>query len=312
VLRDLRGLTKETAEFVGRHLVAATALADEDPELAWEHARAARAKGGRIAVVRETAGLVAYRAGEWAEAVAELRAARRMGGGPGHVAILADCERALGNPERALEMSRSPEAAELDPEAAAELRIVAAGARADLGQLEAALLVLDPASVPPGLDDHILARIAYAYADLLDRADRRSEAVEWFARAADLDEDNDTDAADRLHDLMEGAEAAAPVEAAEKLSTSAPTEPSPTEPAPTDPAATEPAPTGPGPNEPAAAAEPAATEPAEEPAPTEPAEEPEPPAVPGWLGIFKEPAPGDSTGQSGQPSGTRTASGQDG
>ena len=67
VLRDLRGLSKDGAEFVAGHLVAAGSLADEEPELAWLHARAARARGGRIAVVRETVGLVAYRAGEWAK-----------------------------------------------------------------------------------------------------------------------------------------------------------------------------------------------------------------------------------------------------
>ena len=124
VRRDLRGLSKEGADWVAAHLVAAGALADDEPEAAWHHARAARARGGRIGVVRETVGLVAYRAGEWAEAIGELRAARRMGGGPGHLAVMADCERALGHPERAIELSRSAEADDLDPDAAAELSIV--------------------------------------------------------------------------------------------------------------------------------------------------------------------------------------------
>ena len=115
--RDLRGLSKEDAAWVAAHLVAAGTLADDDPQTAWWHARAARARGGRIAVVRETVGLVAYRAGEWAEAIGELRAARRMGGGPGHLAVLADCERALGHPEKAIELARSEQAAELDDEA---------------------------------------------------------------------------------------------------------------------------------------------------------------------------------------------------
>ena len=133
--RDLRGLSKEGAAWVAGHLVAAGTLADDDPQTAWWHARAARARGGRIAVVRETVGLVAYRAGEWAEAIGELRAARRMGGGPGHLAVLADCERALGHPEKAIELARSEQAAELDDEARIELATVVAGARADLGQI---------------------------------------------------------------------------------------------------------------------------------------------------------------------------------
>jgi tetratricopeptide (TPR) repeat protein len=198
VLRDLRGLSKDGAEFVAGHLVAAGSLADEEPELAWLHARAARARGGRIAVVRETVGLVAYRAGEWAEAIGELRAARRMGGGPGHLAVMADAERALGHPERAIELSRSAEADDLDEDAAIELVIVVAGARADLGQIDAALAHLERIG---WREDAPNARIAYAYADLLLQAGRRQEALTWFVRAADADTDEETDAGERLAEL---------------------------------------------------------------------------------------------------------------
>ena len=177
-------------------------LAEEDPQLAWRHARAARSKGGRIAVVRETVGLVAYRAGEWAEAIAELRAARRMSGGPGQLPVLADCERALGHPEKAIELSRSAEAAELDPSSAAEMRIVVAGARADLGQLDAALAHLEGALRPETIEP-FSARMFYAYADLLLQADRRAEAVEWFMKAADADPEEETDAGDRLTELAD-------------------------------------------------------------------------------------------------------------
>ncbi len=200
VRRDLRGLSKEGAEFVGAHLFMAGMLAEDDPATAWRHARAARSKGGRIAVVRETVGLVAYRAGEWAEAIAELRAARRMSGGPGQLPVIADCERALGHPERAIELSRSAEAADLDPDSAAELRIVVAGARADLGQLPAALAHLEPA-LQPDIVQPVTARLFYAYADLLLQADRRAEAIEWFMKAAEADVDEDTDAGERLTEL---------------------------------------------------------------------------------------------------------------
>ena len=196
--RDLRGLSKDGAAWVAAHLVAAGTLADEDPEAAWAHARAARARGGRIAVVRETVGLVAYRAGEWAEAIGELRAARRMGGGPGHLAVLADCERALGHPEKAIELARSEQAAALDEEATIELATVVAGARADLGQLDAGLAHLEQFG-PDKLGHH--PRLAYAYADLLDRAGRESDALTWFIRAANADADEDTDAQDRVEAL---------------------------------------------------------------------------------------------------------------
>ena len=44
---------------------------------------------GRIGVVREACGLAAYAAGEWNEALADLRAARRITGQAGHLAVLA-------------------------------------------------------------------------------------------------------------------------------------------------------------------------------------------------------------------------------
>ena len=177
VRRDLRGLSKEGADWVAAHLVAAGALADDEPETAWRHARAARARGGRIGVVRETVGLVAYRAGEWAEAIGELRAARRMGGGPGHLAVMADCERALEHPEKAIELSRSAEADELDPDASIELSIVVAGARSDLGQIDAALAHLERIGLDKA-EEH--PRLAYAYADPLLKAGRGQEALSWF------------------------------------------------------------------------------------------------------------------------------------
>ncbi|WP_212754423.1 hypothetical protein [Nakamurella aerolata] len=186
--------------------MAASALAEEEPELAWRHARAARSKGGRIAVVRETVGLVAYRAGQWQEAISELRAARRMGGGPGHLAVMADSERALGQPDRALELGRSAEAEQLDDDGRIELTVVLAGARADLGQIDAALVALEQAGVTqPDADPRLL----YAYGDLLQAAGRRDEALTWFVRAYDADAEEDTDAADRI------AELAAPTAAAD-------------------------------------------------------------------------------------------------
>ena len=207
--RDLRGLSKEGADWVAAHLVAAGALADDEPETAWRHARAARARGGRIGVVRETVGLVAYRAGEWAEAIGELRAARRMGGGPGHLAVMADCERALEHPEKAIELSRSAEADELDPDASIELSIVVAGARSDLGQIAAALAHLERIGLDKA-EQH--PRLAYAYADLLLKADRGQEALSWFIKSADVDNDEETDALDRVAALSESENVAADAE----------------------------------------------------------------------------------------------------
>src|SRR5205814_7220319 len=124
----------------------AGALLDADPEAALAHARAARARSGRIAAVREAVGIAAYHCGDWAQALAELRAARRMGSKSALLPLIADCERGVGRPERAIELAKGPEAAELTGDDADELRIVVAGARSDLGQNEQALAIL---SSPP-------------------------------------------------------------------------------------------------------------------------------------------------------------------
>jgi len=169
--------------------------------VALEHARFARTRASRIAVVREAAGIAAYHAGEWAEALGELRAARRMGGGPGHLAIMADIERALGRPERALELSRGPEVRSLERAEGIELAIVAAGARRDLGELDAAVVSLQIPELDAARRDPWSARLFYAYADNLLAAGRESDALQWFVHAADADEDGETDADRRIAEL---------------------------------------------------------------------------------------------------------------
>jgi hypothetical protein len=201
VRRDLRGLQKDTAETVARHLVAAGSLVDDDPDEALAHARYARYRASRIAAVREAAGIVAYHAGEWTEALGELRAARRMGGGPGHLAVMADIERALGRPERALDLARGPESRELSRAEAIELAIVAAGARRDLGELDAAVVGLQLPELEPARRDPWSARLFYAYADNLAAAGREADAVQWFLHAADADDTGETGAAVRLAEL---------------------------------------------------------------------------------------------------------------
>lgn len=194
-------MSKEGSEFVGGHLATAVELVDEDPDQAWEHARAARSQGGRIAVVRETVGLIAYRAGKWAEALTELRAARRMAGGPGLLAVMADAERALGNPEKAIELAKSPEAEQLDPAMAAELTIVVAGARSDLGQDEAARAALRSAARTVDPDAPHSYAVYYAYAAKLAELGEKAEALTYFVKAADADAEEETDAAERAEAL---------------------------------------------------------------------------------------------------------------
>jgi tetratricopeptide (TPR) repeat protein len=199
---ELRTLSKPNAELIARHLVAAGDLLEAKPERALAHARAARARAARVAVVREAVGIAAYRAGEWAEALSELRAARRISGDPGDLAVMADCERALGRPQQAIRMLRDRDVAKLDAEAYAELLIVVAGARRDLGQLDAALTVLARGGLDRDRPGPGSIRLWYAYADALAAAQRRPEAAQWFAAAAALDVAGETDAAERAADLV--------------------------------------------------------------------------------------------------------------
>ncbi|GAA1566870.1 hypothetical protein GCM10009827_105710 [Dactylosporangium maewongense] len=198
---ELSSLARPVAEEVARRLIATGQLLDDDPELALAHALVARRKASRIAVVREAAGLAAYHAGEWQTALGELRTYHRMTGRQTHIAVIADCERALGRPEKAIDLFRTADREKLTAEEIVELLIVAAGARGDMGQHDAAVAMLQVRELTSAPEAVWAARLRYAYADALLRAGRREEAREWFARAADLDEDLATDAAERLLEL---------------------------------------------------------------------------------------------------------------
>ncbi|MEU8377415.1 tetratricopeptide repeat protein [Micromonospora sp. NPDC048894] len=162
---------------------------------------AARRLASRISAVREAVGLAAYHAGEWQTAIAELRTYHRMTGLQSHLAVLADCERALGRPERAIDLFRGADSAKLDKAVAVELLIVAGGARADLGQKDAAVAMLQVPELTTDVAEPWTARLRYAYADALLAVGRREEAREWFSRAADVDADGETDAPERLLEL---------------------------------------------------------------------------------------------------------------
>ncbi len=197
VAGQLKGLPEKLANRVARHLAAAGSLIDEDPETAYQHALAARARASRLAVVREATGEAAYAAGHYAEALAELRAAKRMNGATAYLPIMADCHRALGQPEQALKLAKSPGVANFSSEAKAEMTIVEAGARRDLGQVDAALRTLELAPLNSKSRAAWVVRLRYAYADTLESAGRATEALEWFHRTEAIDADEITDAGAR-------------------------------------------------------------------------------------------------------------------
>lgn len=201
VRRGLRPLPKPVAERVAAHLREAQHVLDEDPAAAYEHTARARRLASRIGVVREACGLAAYRAGMWAEALSEFRAVRRIEGTNIYLPLMADCERGLGRPERALDIARSAEARQLNRAAKIEMRIVESGARRDLKQYDAAVVALQGPHLESRRREPWSARLFYAYADALVDAGRMVEAREWFERAAAIDEQGETDADERLGEL---------------------------------------------------------------------------------------------------------------
>ena len=184
---------------MARRLVAASLA--EDPEAGYQYALDARRLAARVGIVRETLGIAAYRAGHWAEALAELRAARRLTGRDSYLPLIADSERALGRTDRALAVIAEAASARLDRATAIELRIVESGIRRDQGLADAAVVALQLPELTDRRPRPWSARLFYAYADALLDAGREDEARSWFARSAAADPDGETDAAERFDEL---------------------------------------------------------------------------------------------------------------
>lgn len=174
--RELRALRRANAENIARHLVMLQRLLDTDPELAHQHARYAVSHAGRIAVVRESAGIAAYLSGHYQEALRDIRAARRLSGLDLHRAIEADCERALGNLERALKAAQGADPAQLDDQEEAEIAMVVSSVRHEMGQTELGLVVIEEAILMFRGDRETLRRLHSVRADRLEELGRVEEA----------------------------------------------------------------------------------------------------------------------------------------
>ncbi|QTZ95956.1 tetratricopeptide repeat protein [Streptomyces auratus] len=201
VRQELLSLPKTLAEDVAKNLVMVAKLLDEEPERAYGYSRVALRLASRVAAVREAAGFAAYAVGKYSEALAEFRAARRMTGSVELWPVMADCERGLGRPEKALAMAGEPEVQKLDRAGQVEMRLVAAGARRDMGQADAAVVTLQSPELASSAVHPWTARLRYAYADALLEVGREDDARDWFARALEADQGGTTDASDRLAEL---------------------------------------------------------------------------------------------------------------
>ena len=182
-LRALTTLSGPNRDIVARHLVMAGQLIDLDPEAAYQHAQAAVARAGRVDVVREAAALTAYASGRYEEALREVRAVRRMRGDSSLRAVEADAERGLGHPEKAVEIIDATDPSTLDLAEQVELVLVSSGARADLGQAEVGLVIVDDAlaALPAAADDELRRRLMEVKAQRLVDLGREDEAAEVIA-----------------------------------------------------------------------------------------------------------------------------------
>ncbi|MBV6702820.1 tetratricopeptide repeat protein [Kitasatospora aureofaciens] len=199
--QELKSLPKTLADDVARNLVMVARLLDGEPEEAYQYSRVALRLASRVAAVREAAGFASYMTQRYSEALTEFRAARRMTGRADLWPVMADCERGLGRPERALAMAGEPEVKQLDKAGQVEMRLVAAGARTDMEQFDAAVVTLQSPELASSAVHPWTARLRYAYAEALIAAGRGDEAREWFAKAAEADTDGSTNASERLAEI---------------------------------------------------------------------------------------------------------------
>ena len=140
-------------------------------------------------------------------ALKELQAARRISGRDDFLAVIADCHRAAGHPEKAIALLDEPAGPSLPPDVRAELAVVVAGAMRDTGRADDAVTLLERAMPARTPREQWVARVQYALGDLLAESGRVEEAVAAFAAAEAGDIEGDLDAGDRVVELLGGHDA---------------------------------------------------------------------------------------------------------
>lgn len=206
----LRGLSKEHAENIGLHILAAYTLEERDPELALEHAKWVAHQASRIDFARETLAFVAYRQGDYKLALREFRTAFRMNGFLDYLPFIADCERGMGEPKKAIETAMSDDAKYLRGESKAEMFLVYAGALGDLELWDKAIEIVHALGRSKGLAGEYRMRAVQAEQYFLEQAGRSDEAValdqlldKLELQYADAEEDETSDDLVIEYDMQE-------------------------------------------------------------------------------------------------------------
>jgi hypothetical protein len=217
VQHSLDSLPESLGIKVGGHLVMTARMMAEDPQKALEHAQAGHDLAPRVVSVREALAIAAYNTGEYKVALREARTVRRMTGDESWLPLMADCERGLDRPERALDLLAAEVLAKLKPPVRAEALIVLSGARADLDQDQAAVAVLDTDLLRAPQKEVWIARLRFAFAEAQFRVGANDEGMKWLKLAVATDPDGSSGAADRL-DELEGIEFLEILESSERAS----------------------------------------------------------------------------------------------
>jgi hypothetical protein len=188
---DLKGAVapNRIERFETRLKDASTAFRRERYEDARRILRPLAEQAPSASSVRELYGLTLYRLGRWAQAKRELEAFRTQTNSTEQHPVLADCSRALGHYAEVEELWEELRAASPSAELVAEGRIVAAGALSDQGRIKDAITLLEAAAKPTKRPMLHHLRMAYALADLYERAGDLPKARELFGRVAASDED---------------------------------------------------------------------------------------------------------------------------
>lgn len=137
--------------------------------------------------VREFLGLAYYSADRWRDAARELSAFRRIAGSTEQNPVIADCYRALGKPDKALQLCDEVKPGTVPEPVSFEAAIVAAGALADMGNIEGARQRLEALSLDPSIAQEHHLRAWYVLGDLLEREGRFTQALSWFDAIAAAD-----------------------------------------------------------------------------------------------------------------------------
>lgn len=182
---QLKTLHETNQTLVAKHLAMAEALLEENPQQAHAHATSAARRGGRIPVVRETLAITAYHTGDYTLALRELRTYKRLSGSNSRAALQAECERALGRPEKALELAATIRETNTKQNTAERvyLAIAAAGARHDLGQKQQAVYELEIPELNPASVHHYSPELFTAYAHALEETGEKKESIRWHTYA---------------------------------------------------------------------------------------------------------------------------------